>query len=121
MNNAKCTNITPMVWVADFQKSLNFYKTILGFEVGAELEGYAYMVRDSIAIRLLAKQEASEHAEQSCYICVNGLDKLYQELKPKLDELPDSRVKPPLDQPYGQREFHVTDEDGLLLFFGEKI
>jgi hypothetical protein len=35
--------------------------------------------------------------------------------------LPDGRVRAPFDQPYGQREFHVLDEDGTLVFFGEAI
>ena len=35
--------------------------------------------------------------------------------------LPDGRVRPPFDQPYLQREFHVIDEDGTLVFFGEDI
>jgi len=35
--------------------------------------------------------------------------------------LPEGRVRAPFNQPYGQREFHVIDEDSLLLFFGEEF
>lgn len=59
--------------------------------------------------------------QQSCYIDVLGLDALYEELKPNLDKLPSGRVRAPFDQSYGQREFHVIDEDALLVFFGEPI
>ena len=53
-------------------------------------------------------------------IRVRGLDALYAALKSKLDSLPEGRVRPPFDQPYGVREFHVKDPDGCLLFFAER-
>lgn len=59
--------------------------------------------------------------QQACYIDVVGLDELYATLKPALDELPPGRVRAPFDQDYGMREFHVIDEDALLIFFGEPI
>lgn len=68
---------------------------------------------------MIASTDNSNGGEQSCYICVENINGLYAELKPRLDLLADGRVKPPFDQPYGQREFHVIDEDGLLIFFGE--
>ena len=59
--------------------------------------------------------------EQSFYIDVDGIDDLYAELAPGLADLPQGRVRAPFDQPYLQREFHVIDEDGTLIFFGEDI
>ena len=57
----------------------------------------------------------------SIYLWVRGLDQLYDQLKPKLNTLAQGRVRPPFDQPYGMREFHVKDPDGCLLLCGEKI
>lgn len=58
---------------------------------------------------------------QSFYIDVADVDVLYAQLKPALDTMPERRVRAPFNQPYGQREFHVLDEDGALVFFGTGI
>lgn len=119
MKQGKCTAISPIVYVGELDRAIDFYVRVLGFRVGASMEGYAYIVREGVAIRLIASHDNSSGGGQSCYICVENIDDLYAELKPRLDLLGDGRVKPPFDQPYGQREFHVIDEDGLLIFFGE--
>jgi hypothetical protein len=45
----------------------------------------------------------------------------YATLKPALDTLAQGRIRAPFNQDYGQREFHVTDEDCTLIFFGEAL
>jgi hypothetical protein len=62
-----------------------------------------------------------ERRQNSCYIDVDGLEDLYADLKPGLDRLPEGRVRAHFDQDYGQREFHVIDEDACLIFFGEPV
>ena len=119
MRTGRCTTITPIVPTVDFERALQFYMRVLGFTVQARQDDYAYLIRDEVAIRLLAKKEPGKLPEQSCYICVENLQELYEEFKPRLDKLPEGRVKAPFVQPYGQREFHVIDEDSLLIFFGE--
>ncbi|MEO1544758.1 MAG: VOC family protein [Pseudomonadota bacterium] len=117
--------ITPMVPVTDIKKSINFFETVLGFETTYQQDNYAFMRRDNIAIRLLEAGKGVDLSDPrrqiACYIDVYGLDDLYAELKPKLDKLPKGRVRAPFNQDYGQREFHVIDEDALLIFFGEPI
>jgi catechol 2,3-dioxygenase-like lactoylglutathione lyase family enzyme len=122
---ARLAQITPLVSVSDLNRSVKFFVDTLGFQVGFQADGYAYLTRDCAAIRLLQAGEGIDlrdpKRQQSCYIDVEGVDELYQELKPKLDKLPKGRVKSPFDQAYRQREFHVLDEDALLIFFGEPI
>ncbi|GJL83727.1 MAG: bleomycin resistance protein [marine bacterium B5-7] len=117
--------ITPLVPVADMNRSTTFFHEVLGFEVRLQMDDYAYLQRDSVAIRLVQVAQGIDthdpNRELSCYIDVEGLDELYEELKPNLDRLPDGRVRSPFNQAYGQREFHVIDEDSLLIFFGEPI
>ena len=117
----RCTTITPIVPVSDLDRALEFYTSMLGFTVQAKDDGYAYIVRDDVALRLLTATEGPVSGEQACYICVENIDGLFEQMKAKLDRLPEGRVRAPFDQPYGQREFHVTDEDSLLIFFGEPI
>lgn len=121
MKETKCTHISPIVYVQDLAKSTHFYNHFLGFEVQASQPGYAYIVRDDIAIRLIEVEGDEAPSQQSCYICVEQIDQLYKQLEPNLSQLPDGRVRAPFDQPYGQREFHVIDEDSLLIFFGEAV
>lgn len=118
---SRCTTITPIIPVGDLSRALDFYTRFLGFAVHARDEGYAYVVRDDIALRLLAATDGSSTGEQSCYICVENLDELFDELKDNLERLPEGRVRAPFNQPYGQREFHVIDEDSALIFFGEPL
>ena len=83
------------------------------------------MRRDAAAIRLIEVDASVDlhHPERqgSFYIDVEGVDALYTSLKPALETLPEGRVRAPFDQPYGQREFHVSDEDCTLVFFGETL
>lgn len=115
--------ITPFVTVSALKASIAFYTDFLGFACGFSAENYAYIHRDGVGLRLIeAPQEAAKYTpEQACYIDVSGIDELYAGLSPRLNGLPQGRVRPPFDQDYGQREFHVKDPDGFLIFFGEAI
>jgi hypothetical protein len=55
------------------------------------------------------------------YFDVRDVDRLYAELKPKLDTLPKGDVHGPVDQSDGQRELLVLAPDGNLLAFGQAI
>ncbi len=116
----RLTQITPLILVRDIGRSIEFYVGILGFNAGYQSDNYAYMYRDNIAIRLLKSGEGVDITiRQCCYIDVEGVDALYESLRPKLEKLPKGRVKIPFSQFYGKREFHVIDEDNMALMFGE--
>jgi len=122
----RLTQITPFVPCTSLAKQVAFYRDILGFEVGFETPGvYAYLRRDEVSVRLV---QVSDHVdlkhperEGSFYIDVQGINAVWLEMQPRLSELPEGRVRAPFDQDYGQREFHVADEDCTLVFFGEAI
>jgi catechol 2,3-dioxygenase-like lactoylglutathione lyase family enzyme len=115
-----------IVPVRDVAETIRFYTDILGFEgqVLAEDDSYGSVQRGGAAMDLLATDDADALKATATNIAlavwVEGLDDLYAELKSKLDTLPKGRVRPPFDQPYGVREFHVKDPDGCLLFFAER-
>lgn len=117
-----------IVPVRDVAESAAFYTDVLGFETRflAEDGSIAIVMQGSaIGLQLLrcSDPKALEATANniSIYLNVRGLDSLYLSLKDKLESLPDGRLRPPFDQPYGMREFHVRDPDGCLLFFGEEI
>ena len=121
----RLTQITPFIPCTRLDDQIAFYRDRLGFSLGYQAENYAFMRRDAAAIRLIEVDASVDlhHPERqgSFYIDVEGVDALYTSLKPALETLPEGRVRAPFDQPYGQREFHVSDEDCTLVFFGETL
>lgn len=119
------SQITPFVPCTRLDAQVGFYRDVLGFVAGVVQDGYAFMRRDDVAIRLVEVSADVDlfHPERqgSFYVDVAGLDALYASMKPALDRLPARRVRAPFDQAYGQREFHVADEDCTLVFFGEPV
>ena len=117
--------ITPFVPCSSLDRQIAFYRDYLGFTVGFQADNYAFMRRDDVAVRLIEVDASVDlsHPERegSFYIDVQDVDALYADLEPKLLTLPKGRVREPFDQDYGQREFHVADEDCTLIFFGEAI
>lgn len=117
--------ITPFVPCTSLDRQIRFYADRLGFTVGFRAENYAFLRRDDVAVRLVeVDREVDLHAperEGSFYIDVKDIDALYESLRAKLADLPEGRVRAPFDQDYGQREFHVADEDCTLIFFGEAV
>jgi catechol 2,3-dioxygenase-like lactoylglutathione lyase family enzyme len=107
------------------QKQIDFYCDRLGFSCGFRQDNYAFLTLGPVAIRLLERPPREDRRqlgdEQSFYIDVDDVDALYDSLRAGLAGLPEGRVRPPFDQPYQQREFHVIDEDGTLVFFGQDI
>ena len=120
-------NAATIVPVRDVAATVDFYADLLGFErrFVADDGGFAIVAHGQAMVQLLATDDpAALRATAnnvSIYLWVRGLDALYERLRPKLEALPQGRLRPPFDQPYGMREFHVKDPDGCLLFFGEAI
>lgn len=117
-------DLTPMLPVADKAKSIAFFEETLGFETRVDIDNYAYLRRDDVALRLIEADDGfdpkAENRQVHCYIDVDDVDALYAELKPALDRLPAGRVRAPFDTDYGMRELHVKDEDALLISFGQE-
>jgi catechol 2,3-dioxygenase-like lactoylglutathione lyase family enzyme len=111
--------------VVDMEKALTFFNDILGFETLLRQENYAYIQRETVGFRII-EQCGTDGAPPgnrrfAYYIDVRDLDRLYAELKPKLDTLPKGDVYGPVNQNYGQRELLVLAPDGNLLAFGQGI
>ena len=116
-----------IVPVRDVAATLDFYADVLGFErrFAADDQSFGIAVHGDAAVHFLRTSDAAALKETaaniSIYMWVAGVDALYALYKPKLDDLAPGRVRPPFDQDYGMREFHVKDLDGCLLLFGEAI
>lgn len=121
----KLLQVTPFVLCSDLQRQIDFYCQKLGFDLGFQQDNYAYLSQGGAGLRLLECPPRADGKplgdEMSFYIDTDDLDGLYDALRPGLESLPQGRVRAPFDQPYGQREFHVLDEDGALVFFGMRL
>ncbi|MDF1668888.1 MAG: VOC family protein [Roseovarius sp.] len=121
----RMTQITPFIPCTKLDAQVAFYCDMLGFTVGFQADNYAFLRRDDVALRLVEVSSdvdlSHPEREGSFYIDVTGIDALYDSLRDRLERLPEGRVRAPFNQEYGQREFHVTDEDGTLVFFGQAI
>lgn len=116
-----------IVPVQDVRHTVNFYVDILEFteRFVSDDENFAIIVHGNAAIHLV-KTDDDEALKAtanniSIYLWVREIDALYKQLKPKLDDLPQDRVRALFTQDYGMREFHVKDPDGCLLLFGEEV
>ena len=122
----RLTQVTPFIPCTSLEIQVAFYRDVLGFEVGFLTKGvYAFMRRDDVAVRLVQVSEDIDlhHPERqgSFYIDVQDIDAAWAEMEPRLSGLPEGRVRAPFNQDYGQREFHVIDEDCTLVFLGEGV
>lgn len=115
--------ITPFFGTGPLGRAVSFYRDIIGCDVFVHEGGYAYVERESVAVRLL-ELDAGAINPPGCghaYVDVHDVDALFAEMQPKLENLPADQWGRPKDQPYGQREFWVRDPDGNLLNFGQEI
>jgi catechol 2,3-dioxygenase-like lactoylglutathione lyase family enzyme len=117
--------VTPFICVEDIEAALRFFVDILGFEPQFRMGAYAYVHRETVGFRLL-EQRGPQGAPPgnrrfAYYIDVRDVDRLYEELAPRLATLPQGDVHGPADQEYGQRELLVKAPDGNLLVFGQAL
>lgn len=123
MDQPPWIQITPFFGVSQLDRSMAFFKDVLGFGIWSPGGGYAYAERDRVGLRLL-ELDVGALSPPGCshaYVDVADVDSLFDALEPALRGLPAGRWGPLKDQPHGQREFWVRDPDGNLLTFGEGI
>ena len=121
----RLTQITPFVPCTSLDRQIGFYRDRLGFTLGYRAENYAFLHRDDVALRLIEVDPqvdlSAPEREQMIYIDVDDVDAVWTDMAPRLSPLPPERYRAPFDQEYGQREFHVADEDCTLILFGAQI
>jgi uncharacterized glyoxalase superfamily protein PhnB len=128
----KLTGLTPNLIVGDVGRSLEFYRDVLGFSVqmhvpdappfvfaGLERDGVTVFLNDAATVKADLPGVASIEVGKSgvgMFVAVDGVKDLWEDLRGR------APVAMPLkDQWYGMREFAITDPDGYLLTFAERI
>ncbi len=133
--------IAPNFAVQDIEKTVTFYRDVLGFKLemavsedksGVEQELseqkkyiYAMMTRGSVQVMFQRTDSIGEDvpplkgmpigASVSFYMEVEDINALYQEIKPKAEV-----VKELETAWYGMQEFYIKDCNGYILGFAER-
>ena len=131
----KLTDVTPNLIVSDLDRSIAFYRDVLGFSVKLTVPDaapflFAWMERDEVKVFLnaiagvehdlpaLAKRPVGGTA--TLFITLEaesrgaGVDALFASVQGR------AKVAMPLkDQFYGTREFGIEDPDGYIIFFAQ--
>jgi len=125
--------ITPNLIVDEVNATIEFYRTLLKFELTMTVPGndgnkditWALMKRDDIEIMFQSRKSSvreipiMEHKEAggslTLYIEMDNVADLYESLQGK-----DVIIEELHSKPYGMREFSMQDCNGFVLTFAEK-
>jgi predicted enzyme related to lactoylglutathione lyase len=121
------TGISPVLLIADLDRSVAFYRDALGFncEVYGDPPDFCVASRDA-AVLLLALAPTPERLVPhwqirdktwNAYIRVDDADEIYGELRARGAPI-DYTI---YDAPHGFREFGVQDPDGHDIAFGQPL
>jgi uncharacterized glyoxalase superfamily protein PhnB len=124
----KLADVTPNLVVSNIDRSLAFYREVLGFSVVTTVPeqapfAFVWVQRDTVNIFLNSEESAGMTTSPGTNILfitlepgdiASGIDALFAAVK---DRAP---VEMPLtDQFYGMREFTITDPDGYVVTFAQ--
>jgi len=124
---AVLTGVSPVLLVADLQRSVDYFTDQLGFEchVFGEPPNFATAARDA-AVILIALSDQPERLVPhwqivdkmwDAYIRVDDADAIYAEVQARGAGI-DYTI---YDAPHGFREFGVQDPDGHDIAFGQQL
>jgi uncharacterized glyoxalase superfamily protein PhnB len=133
----KFSDVTPNLIVKDIDRSVAFYRDVLGLSVFATVPEaapyvFAWMQRDGVNVFLnTVAAVREEHAElgsrplggtSTLYIVLqadtlgDGIDALFASIGGRARVMMD-----PKNQFYGMREFGIEDPDGYVVFFAQEM
>lgn len=122
MTRPQLTQMSPLLLVADLDKSVAFYTGTLGFTVDFRYEDfYAGLRKDGFSIHLKSGDApfvpaANRGQDPVLLFSVNGIDQLYSELSARATVV----AQPLRTMPYGS-EFYIADPDGNVVAFVEPM
>ena len=131
----KFSDVTPNLVVADVERSLAFYRDVLGFSVTATVPdaspfAFAMMQRDDVSVFLNSHESVKEYPSlatrpiggtNTLFIVLEaedvtgGIDALFASISPRAKVFMGLK-----DQFYGMREFGIEDPDGYVIFFAQR-
>lgn len=109
-------NFRPNLLVRDIEKSIAFYRDVLGFEVRNAFEDGSFaLLAKGLAEVALVTSDDPPYAE--AYLYVRGVDDLHERCQEAGCHIERALV----EHPWGLRDFVVRDPDGHLIGVGERV
>ena len=108
---------TPILAFLDKDKTVTFY-TQIGFECNANWDGYLMFKRDNISIHLWQCNDENIPKNTGCYVYVDQIQDLYQELSNLNFIHPNGKLE---TTPWGMKQFSILDNSGNIIHFGQNI
>lgn len=123
--------LTPNIMVEDVNRTIQFYKEVLGFELITTVPeegqfGWAMMKRGGVELMFQSRASLTEElpafadraigGSLTFYIEVDGLQDLYAGIKERVTIVQDMHTTF-----YGMREFAIQDCNGFVLSFSEPV
>lgn len=105
----------PVLHVQDVVRTVAFYRDVLGFTCDFGDETYAVVWRDNSAVHFVRDDGVPRGIH--LFQWVKDVDAYYREI---LDRGADV-ASAPTNQPYGIREFGLSDINGVSIVFGQDI
>jgi DNA-binding transcriptional MerR regulator len=114
---ARLRRAIPVLASLDLEATQRFYAERLGFARLVTYPDYAISARDDLEVHFWLTDDANIPSLTSCRFDVTGIDALYEEIQAAGVVHPNAPLQ---EQPWGMKEFGVTDADGNLIKFGER-
>jgi uncharacterized glyoxalase superfamily protein PhnB len=133
----KFSDVTPNLVVASVERSLAFYRDVLGFTLTATVPdaapfAFAWVQRDGVSVFLnsldAVREEHPELASRplggtgTLFIVLeaethaDGVDAMFASIGTRARVIMNLK-----DQFYGMREFGIEDPDGYVIFFAQRL
>lgn len=111
-------SIAPILQVADLDRSIDFWKRVMAFDVawvaGGEPASTASFCRDEIYLMVRVEKQP---VPCDIYIELDGVDEYFQRVSGAGAKV----VRALADRDYGMRDGRVEDDDGNQISLGETI
>jgi catechol 2,3-dioxygenase-like lactoylglutathione lyase family enzyme len=118
-SSTRFISVTPALASLDIERSIEFFRTRLGFDaVYCEPGVYGIVSRGAVHIHFWSCTDKHIAENTSCRVQVEGIDPLYTSCKAAGIVHPNA---PLAGKPWGTREFGVLDPDGNLVTFVEPL
>ena len=130
------SDVTPNLIVSDIDRSLRFYRDVLGFSVVATVPDaapfvFVWLQRGGISVFLNARDGVGEDLPELAARPIGGTNAMFMVIEADsvesgVDALHDevagraSIVMPLKTQFYGMREFGIQDPDGYIILFAQR-
>jgi uncharacterized glyoxalase superfamily protein PhnB len=131
LETLKATKLTPNLIVSSVEQSLSFYIDVLGFARGLTVPDQSPFVFASVTsgpVEVFFNDRSTSAKENpwaaglsmgggnTMFIEVDGVDPLYERIRSKVPVVMAIHT-----QWYGMREFAITDPDGYVITFAQRV